>query len=889
MVNETQISATKLAIRGKELFSNGQFALAAVCYRHAKRIYEEAEDSANTRLMDLNVEECLDLARQHGQDFDTIKELAPEVLLDTKLLQESLPSFSIEDLLTRMHELWRHEDYRSMIETVRECQQFLPNMSKELARQTRGYLDFYLGAAYVGLDRSRDALPHLRAANHCMRELLHIYGELRWACCLLYLGQTLAGSEPGNADRFLHEAYDALLVLADQQSAAGKSDRDTAYYTGMALLELARLKVDALIAGDTAALPELLENQQKAVTCLLPLRDADVDPELQFLYRKKFNLALSLVEKSLDRIPPSAARQLSAVVDQCEIVFTDLMTDDLLASALIRTAIIACQRARLDERAAAIARAGRARVTDPELHAWLDGLIKEFEHRQGLEIRLASAKQAINEGFFSAAYPDLEAATEHAEFLKDTAMAGQIQRLLAETRLRDPALVEGYLEELRPLLRDGNFEEAERQLSRLRTSQGNNLALTAFRDEINAAKTTVVEQYVREMLAALDKGDMDGVDEAKARATALARQLPAEPAALAQARCSLAEGLAQQHLKRATACVQAGDFQSADEALLQARAAAGDTPEMAETLDEAERQSQIDRQAVVERAQRRIAKLIAAGRHAEASLTQAELIRHGVPLELPAAQQQLLNGYQQARKRLIEAQSFASQGRITEADGAYRDVLLNPAAASFRDEVQAEYDLQRKDWIKAHTQEAEQRLGELKGALGKQVNFKAARAALEALEALIPGSYDEKAVKPLKHRYELLWALAKRHYCKKDLLFSGKPMYITAGAMVVDIVLCVLLGKFFGWGFPPLAIIGLGLLAGTYSTAQCAAVKASLAYTDQYHPLSGALAGFLAALTVFSLSFKFSWSWLAGLALLIVVAGVAELLLRNTMPIRVPE
>jgi hypothetical protein len=889
MVNETQGSATRLVFRGKELFGNGQYALAGVCYQHAKCIYDEAHDSPNSLQMELNLEECLALARQHGQDYEPVKELSAEVLLDNKLLQESLPSFSSEDLLQRARSQWQRENYRGLIETVRECQQFLPTMAKELAKQTRAYLDFYLGAAYVGLDRSKDALPHLRAANHTMRELLHVYGEEMWACCLLYLGQALAGSEPGNAERYLREAHDALLVLGEQQRAADKSDRDTIYYTGMALLELARVKADAVVAGHTGALPELLGSQREAVGFLLPLRDADVDADLQFLYRRKANQALTMLEKSLDHIPPSAVDLLTAVASQCEIAFTDLMTDEKLASALVRTAVTACQRARQDQRAAAIARSGRARVIDPELHAWLDGIIEEYEHREGLETRLAMAKQAISEGFFNTAYPDLEAAAEHAAYLKDTAMQSQIQRLLADTRLRDPGLVEGYLEEFRPLLRDGNFEEAERQLSRLRTAQGNNLALAEFRNEINAAKTAIVEQHVQAMLAALEAGDLDGVEEQKAQAVALARQLPAEPSALVQARRTLVEGVVQEHLRQAAELVQAGDFQGADEAFLQARGTAGDVPALAEILEAAGEQLQADRGQVIEREQRRIAELIAAGQHAEANLRQAELLRRGVPLELPDEHEELLNEYQHARRRLIEAQEFVSQGRITEADGAYRDVLLNAAAATFRDEVQDEYDLLKKDWLRQHKKEAERLVIELKAALGQKVDFKAARAALEALEALLPGSYDAKAVKPNRHRYELLWALAQRHYCKKDLLFAGTPLYITAGLLVVDIVLCVFISR-LGIGFLPLAVIGLGLLAGTYSAAQCAAVKSMHAYTDKYHPFSVAAAGFTIALIVFGLSFtKIGFPWAIGLGLGIGVFFLAEFLLRNAMPIRVPE
>jgi|GEM_PF-2499467 len=888
MLNETQSNATKLVLRGKELFGNGQFALAAVCYQHAKLMYEETHDSPNSQQVELNYQECLELARQHGQAYEAVKELTPDVLLDTKLLQASLPSFSIEDLLKRAREQWRRENFRGMIETVRECQQFLSEMEKELAKQTRGYLDFYLGAAYLGLDRNRDAMPHLRASNHTMRELLHVYGEELWACCLLYLGQGLADSDPGNAERYLREAHDALLTLAEQQRAAGKSDRDTAYYTGMALLELARLKADQVIAGNTGAIQELLRNQQEAVRYLLPLRDAEMDDELRALYRKKINQALNVVDKTVDRIPPSTGDLLAAVADGCEIAFVNSLTDDRLAAALVRTAINACRRAGLDARAADVARSGRTHVANPELQSWLDGLIEEYEHRQGLETRLAAAKQAIAEGFFSAAYPDIQAATEHAEFLKDIAIQSQLKRLLAETRLRDPGLVDEYLEEIRPLLREGNFDEAERLLSRLRTAQGNNLALAEFRKEIDTAKTAIIEQQVKAMQAALEAGDLDGVEEAKNKAVALARQLPTEPPVLVEARRELVEGVMREHLRRAAECVQAGDFNSADEAFMQARGIAGDISVLAETLDAAEGQLQADRQAVIAREQRNISEAIAAGRYADANLKQATLLRQGMPLELPVEQQELLNEYEQARKRLLEAHEFASQGSITEADGAYRAVLLNPAAAPFRDEVQAEYDLLRKDWAKQHAGEAERLASELRMALGQRLNFKAARAALEGLDALIPGSYDEKAIRPFRHRYELMWALAKRNYCRNDLLFSGKPMFITIGLVVVDIVLCFFIGK-LGWSFLPIGVIGLGLLAGAYGAMQCGAVKSMHAFTDKYHPFSLSAAGLLAALTAFGLSFKFPWGWIAGLVLGIIVFGVTELMLRNAMPIRVPE
>ncbi|MHB0935111.1 MAG: ATP-binding protein [Armatimonadota bacterium] len=893
MVNETHVSAAKMMVRAKELFGNSQYALAAVCYQHAKQMYDEEHNTADSLQMDLNYQECLELARQNGQDYDMVKDLAPDVLLDTKSLQEALPDFSIDGLLERANEYWKKEDYRRLIETTRECQQFLPGMSKDMARQTRGYLDFYNGAAYVGLDRDKDALPLLRAANYALKELLHIYGEEMWACNLLYLGQAMAFSEPEAAEHSLQEAYDAFLALGEQNRAAGASDRDARYYTGLTLLELARFKGDALINGNAEALPELLRYQQEAVGYLLPLRDAaneTDDADEQLFYGRRANQALAVLEKCVDRIQPSAVRLLTAIVDACEASFTDIMVDGQLAVALIKTAIAACQRAQLNERAAEVSRSGRERVTDAQLGAWLDGIIEEYEHREGLEREFALAKQAITDGDFHEVYPALKAASEHAQFLKETAMLNQIERLLNETRLRDPGMVEQYLEEIRPLLRAGNFDEAERQLSKLRTAQGNTSALIAFRGEMNAAKLNIIEQHVKAMFAALDAGDMDGVEEAKNKATVLARQLPAEPAVLKEARRTLAEGVMKQHLHRAEECVRGGDFQEAEEALVLAHGAGDAIPELAEMLAVAEEQLQAYRQTVIAREQKRIGKLIAAGQFAEANLALVKITGSDESFELPLEQQELLNNYQHARKRLLEAQSFASSGQISQADAAYRDVLLNPAAVAFRDEVQDEYESLKKGWSEQHLQEAERLTGELKNALGRKIDFKAARSALEALEALIPGSYDDKVVRPLKHRYELLWALAQRHYCKKDALFSGKPLYFTAGAMVVDIVLCVLLGKFFGWGIPPLAVIGLCLLAGTYGAAQCAAVKSSLAYTDQYHPFSMAFAGFLAAVTVIGLSFaRLPWSWIAGIVLLIVTFAVIEFWQRLKMPIRIPE
>lgn len=890
MVNETHVSATKMMVRAKELFGNSQYALAAVCYQHARRLFEEDQNTTDSLQMDLNYQECLELARQNGQDYDAVKDLDPEVLLDTKLLQETLPSFSIDDLLQRAHVYWKKEDYRRLIETVRECQQFLPGMSKDMARQTRGYMDFYTGTAYVGLDRDKDALPLLRAANYAMKELLHIYGEEMWACCLLYLGQATAFSEPEAAEQTLQEAYDAFLALAEQNRAAGKSDRDARYYTGLTLLELARIKGDALVNGDVKALPDVLRYQQEAAGYLLPIREAAVDADEQLLYGRRANQALTLLEKCVDRIQPSAVNLLTAIVDACKAAFTDILLDGRLAVALIKTAIAASQRAHLNERTAAVARAARERVTDADVSAWLDGIIEEYEHRRGLEMEFAAAKRAIGEGDYHEAYPALEAAAEHARFLKETAMLNQIERLLAETRLRDPAMVDQYLDEIRPLLRDGNFDEAERQLSKLRTAQGNTSALIAFRGEINAAKLERIEQHVKAMFAALDAGDLDAVEEEKNKATMLARQLPAEPAVLKEARRTLAEGMMQQHLQRAEECVRSGDFQEAEEALVLAHGVGDAIPELAEMLATAEAQLQDYREKYVEREHRRIGKLIAAGQYAEANLAVAKLTSNGIPVELPVEQQEMLNNYQQARKRLLEAQSFANNGEITQADAAYREVLLNPAAVSFRDEVQDEYELLRKDWSEQHRQEAERLTGELKNALGRTIDFKTARASLEALEALIPGSYDDKVVKPLKHRYELLWALAQRQYVRKDALRAGMPMYITGAAMGVDIALTLLLGKFFGWGFPALAVIGISLLAATYSTGQCASVKSTLAYTDQYHPFSGTLAGFLAALVVIGLSFaKLPWAWIAGIGVLLVTFAAVELWLRLKMPIRIPE
>jgi len=889
MVNETHVSATKMMVRAKELFGNSQYALAAVCYQHAKTLYDGEHNTADSLQMDLNLQECLELARQNGQDYDMVKELAPDVLLDTKLLQEALPNFSIDGLLERAHEYWKKEDYRRLIETTRECQQFLPGMSKEMARQTRGYLDFYTGAAYVGLDRDKDALPLLRAANYALKELLHIYGEEMWACCLLYIGQALAFSDPETAEHTLQEAYDAFLALGEQSRGAEKSDRDARYYTGLTLLELARIQGDVLVNGDARVLPEILRYQQEAVGYLLPLRDAVTDADEQLFYGRRVNQALAVLEKCVDRIQPSAVTLLAAVVDACEASFTDIMVDAQLAVALVKTAIAACQRAHLNERASEISRSGRERVTDPELGAWLEGIIDEYEHREGLEREFSLAKQAIGDGDYSEAYPALKAASEHAQFLKETAMINQIERLLNETHLRDPGMVEQYLADIRPLLRTGNFEEAERQLSKLRTAQGNTSALIAFRGEMNAAKLEIIEQHVKAMFTALDAGNLDAVEEAKNKATVLARQLPAEPAVLKEARRTLAEGVMKQHLKHAEQCVQSGDFHEAEEALVLAHGVADPIPELAQMLAAAEEQLEAYRETMLAREQKRIGKLIAAGQFAEANLAVAKITGNGMPFELPLEQQELLNNYQLARKRLLEAQSFASSGRITEADAAYREVLLNPAAVAFRDEVQDEYEALKKEWSGQHLQEAERLTGELKTALGKKVDFKSARAALEALDALIPGSYDDKVIRPLKHRYELLWALAQRHYFKKDALRVGKPMYITGGAMGVDIAITLLLGKFLGWGFPPLAVIGISLLAATYSTGQCAVVKSSLAYTDQYHPFSGAFAGFLAALTVFGLSFKFSWSWVAGIVLLIVTFAVVEFMQRLKMPIRIPE
>ena len=893
MVNETHVSATKMMVRAKELFGNSQYALAAVCYQHAKQMYEEEHSTADSLQMELNLQESLELARQNGQDYDMVKDLAPDVLLDTKQLQATLPNFSIDGLLERAHEYWKKEDYRRLIETVRECQQFLPGMSKDMARQARGYMDFYTGAAYVGLDRDKDALPLLRAANYAMKELLHVYGEEMWACCLLYLGQATAFSEPEGAEQMLQEAYDAFLALGEQNRGAEKSDRDARYYTGLTLLELARLKGDALINGSADALPEVLRYQQEAVGYLLPLRDAaneTDDADEQLFYGRRANQALAVLEKCVDRIQPSAVSLLTAIVDACEASFTNIMVDGQLAVALVKTAIAACQRAHLGERAAEISRSGRERVTDADLVAWLDGIIEDYEHRDGLEREFALAKQAITDGDFREVYPALKAATEHAQFLKETAMINQIERLLNETRLRDPGMVEQYLAEIRPLLRAGHFDEAERQLSKLRTAQGNTSALIAFRGEMNAAKLNIIEQHVKAMFAALDAGDMDGVEEAKNKATVLARQLPAEPAVLKEARRTLAEGVMQQHLQHAEACVRSGDFQEAEESLVLAHGVGDAIPELAQMLATAEAQLQDYREKMLEREHKRVGKLIAAGQYAEANLAVAKLTGNGIPFELPLEQQEMLNNYQQARKRLLEAQSFASHGEISQADAAYREVLLNPAAVAFRDEVQDEYELLKKGWSEQHCQEAEKLTGALKNALGRTIDFKAARTALEALEALIPGSYHDRVVKPLKHRYELMWALAQRHYVKKDALSAGKPMYITGAAMGVDIAVTLLLGFLLHWGFAPLAVIGISLLAATYSTGQCAAVKSTLAYTDQYHPFSGAFAGFLAALVVIGLSFaKLPWAWIAGIGVLVVAFAAVEFWQRLKMPIRIPE
>lgn len=887
MVNETHIGATKMVMRGKELFNNGQFALAGVCYQHAKRIYDEAQDAPNSLQMDFNLKECLDMARQHGQDYEAVKELAAEVMLDNKMLQQALPSFSVEGLLDRARAQWKREDFRGMIETSRECQQFLPDMGKEPARVTRGYLDFYQGAAFVGFNRYNDAMPHLRAANYFMKELVHVYGEELWACCLLYLGQALTISEPENAERMMQDAYDTLLALAEHNRSAGKSDRDARYYAGLAMLELARFQGETLIGGETGALPELFRYQQDAVGYLVPLRDAESDDEMQALYGRKVNHALTVLEKCVERIQPSSTSLLTAIADGCEAVFTDGSVDHEIVDALVKTAVAACQRARLTERMAAVARVGRARISDLELATKLDEMIAEFEHRQGLETQFAAAQQAVADGKFNAAYPALTAAAEHAQFLKETRLSSQIERLLTDTRLRDPAMTEEYLEEIRVLLRAGNFEEAEKQFSKLRTAQSNNPVLSAFRNEVSAAKVTIIEQHVQRMLAALTSGDMDGVEEAQNQAIALARQLPTDPPVLAQARRTLAQTLMQQHLQQAAECIENGNFFGADDEMLQAHGATDEFPDLAEALATAEEKMQADRQAIITQDQQHICDLIAAGQFAEVNVTLSDAARLGIPLELTDEQQSVINRYQQARKRLLEGRTFAGEQRIVEADAAYREVLQEPVAASFHDEVQAEYDALKKEWGKQQTGEAEKLVGDLKIAVTSRVNFKTAHAALDSLEALLPGSYDEKLVKQYRHKYELLSAHARRHYCHSML--SGTPMLITAGLLVVDVVLCVILMRY--WEFLPIAAIGVGLLLATYSTAQCAVAKTTLAFTDKLHPFSLTTAGLADVLIAVGLCLakKGMIGAVAGLAVGIGVFFIVELLLQKAMPIRVPE
>lgn len=226
------------------------------------------------------------------------------------------------------------------------------------------------------------------------------------------------------------------------------------------------MKSEQLVNGDASALPEMLQFLQQAVEFFLPLREISDDPDEKTRLTRRITNTLAIPEKCIERIPTMEPKLLASVADACEQAFL-ATTNDQVATALARAAIAACLRARLNERAAAIAREGSSRITNPDERVRLNAIVNEFEHRQRMTTQFKLAQQAIADGRYAAAYPALVAAIEQATALDDAAMKAQLERLLDDTRLRDPELSVKYLDEIRALLITGDFDEAERQIDRI--------------------------------------------------------------------------------------------------------------------------------------------------------------------------------------------------------------------------------------------------------------------------------------------------------------------------------------------------------------------------------------------------------------------------------------